>query len=331
MHPRTPPDNPAPADPDQIRSAIAVLAAANPGIVEIDAPLAEFTTFRIGGPALGMIRVRTPAEAQKFLKTASELKIPVAFIGGGSNLLIDDRGFCGLALKMEIVDVEFAGDIVTAGAGLPFDTLIARCLDEGLVGLEFASGIPGSLGGAVVGNAGCYGHEIGEFLVSVTVLHPDGTVATAGPGDLDFGYRHSALKENDDLLLTATLKLGHGDVAAAKAVRAEWIAERSVKHPVTDPCAGSYFKNLEPSEPGGRRRAAGEFLDRAGVHGMQVGGAAVYQKHANIIINTGNATSADVLELAERMKRAVQAEFGIELVPEVRYLPWNSGDSRICG
>lgn len=331
MHPRTPPDNSAPRDPEEVRAAISILAAANPGAVELDHPLAGLTTFRIGGPALGLVRVANPAEAARFLTAAREASIPVVCIGGGSNLLIDDRGFCGLALKMEITDVGFDGDRVTAGAGLPFDELIARCLDRGLTGLEFASGIPGSVGGAVAGNAGCYGHEIGEFLVSAEVLRPEGKIMTLAPEDLEFSYRHSALKENDNLLLRVELQLERGDLEAALAVRMDHMAQRRVKHPVSEPCAGSYFKNLEPAVPGGRRRAAGELLDRAGVHGMRVGGAAVFPGHANIIINTGGATCSDVLELAERMRRAVSDSFGVELVPEVRYLPWNSGDSSICG
>ena len=311
--------DPAPRD---VRAALADLAAAYPGRVESDVPLRDLTTFRIGGPALGLVRVHTPEEAAEFHAGARDRRLPLVALGGGSNLLVDDRGFCGLVLKMELDTFAVDGEEVVAGAGLDFDDLVARSLAAGLVGLEFASGIPGSLGGAVVGNAGCFGHEIGEYLREITLLRPDGRIETVPPAALDLCYRHSALKGSGDLVLQVRLGLGRGDTGGALRVREGNIALRRAKHPWREPCAGSYFQNLPPDEPGGRRRAAGELLERAGVKGLRVGGAAVYPKHANIIVNTGDATCADVLALADLMKAAVRERFGVELREEVRHLPW---------
>jgi len=310
--------------PDQIRAALAELAAAHPDIIECQVPLRELTTFRIGGPALGLVRVHTPDEALRFQLLAREHGLPLVALGGGSNILADDRGFCGLVLRLELDSFAVRGHAVTAGAGLAFDALVERSLEAGLVGLEFASGIPGTVGGAVVGNAGCHGHEIGEFLREAVVLRPDGRIEMVTPASLQLAYRSSALKSSGDLLLEATLELRSGDVGVARQVRQEHLALRRRKHPWREPSAGSYFRNLPPASPEGRRQAAGELLDRAGVKGMRVGGAAVYERHANIIINTGGATCADVLALAARMKAAVRERFGVELQEEVRHLPWRS-------
>jgi UDP-N-acetylmuramate dehydrogenase len=313
-------DDPA---PEQIQAALAELAAAHPESVECQVPLRELTTFRIGGPALGLVRVHTPDEAHRFQALAREHCLPLVALGGGSNILADDRGFCGLVLRLELETFTVRGRTVIAGAGLAFDDLVVRSLESGLVGLEFASGIPGTVGGAVVGNAGCYGHEISEFLREVVVLRPDGRIEAVTPASLQLGYRSSALKCSGDLVLEATLDLRPGDTEAAWQVRRDNIALRRKKHPWREPSAGSYFRNLPPSAPGGRRQAAGELLEKAGVKGMRVGGAAVYEQHANIIINTGNATCADVLTLAARMKAAVRDRFGVELQEEVRHLPWH--------
>ena len=330
MHRQSPPDNLDTAETRRILDAVTALAAEDARI-ETGVPLSGLTTFRIGGPAAGLRRIRTPQEAAEFLEIARARRIPVLCLGGGSNVLIDDRGFCGLVLRMEIDAVSAEGGSVTAGAGLAFDDLIAWTLDRGLTGLEFASGIPGSVGGAVAGNAGCYGHEIGEFLTAALVLGRDGALRRIPGADLGFSYRHSRLKESGELLLEVVLRLQKGDIAAARAVREEKLAERRVKHPWDEPCAGSYFKNLDPAAPGERRRAAGQLLDQAGVHGLRVGGAAIFPRHANIIVNTGAATCRDVLELAALMKERVRERFGVELQEEVRHIPWGGDPGLICG
>lgn len=284
------------------------------------APLRDLTTLRIGGPAGLVCPVQNVEQAREFQAFADRHGLPWDRLGGGSNILGDDAGFPGLLLKIETSGLAFHGDAVRAGAGLPFDRLIAATLGEGLVGLEFASGIPGTLGGALVGNAGCYGHEIGEFLVEATVLWPDGVVASVGPEEFGFRYRDTILKATRAVVLEAVLRLRRADVAAAAARRQELIADRRRKHPGREPTAGSWFKNLPPSEPGGRRRPAGALLEAVGAKQMREGDAAVYPGHANIIVNLGQATSAQVLRLADRMRDAVRDRFGIELDPEVRHL-----------
>lgn len=288
--------------------------------VRLDEPLNRWTTFCIGGPARALCRMHTPDDARRFLDNAREAEIPAVVLGGGSNVLADDDGFAGLVLQQAMSEVEVRGDAVTVGAGLDFDALVEASLKAGLPGLEFASGIPGSVGGALVGNAGCYGHEIGEFLAEALVLRADGTLETVGPEAFGFAYRHTVFKSRDDLLLSAVFRLGRGDAAAAGETRAEILADRRRKHPVDLPCAGSWFKNLPPARPGERRRAAGRLLDAAGAHGMREGDAAVFEKHANIIVNHGAARSRDVLALADRMREAVAARFGVDLRPEVRHL-----------
>lgn len=312
----TPP--PEPHDPANV--ALRRLVAAHPSDVVAGMPLRDLTTLRVGGPAAAVCRVRTPDDARRFLEFAAGHDLPTITLGGGSNVLALDDGFRGCVLRLDAGDLTVNGDTVAAGAGLPFDTLVARALEAGLTGLEFASGIPGSVGGAIVGNAGCFGHEIGEFLVEATVLNADGRLETVGPERFAFGYRRSALQGGGVLVLAVRLRLERGDTEAAGCTRLERLAERHRKHPVVEPCAGSWFRNLPPAMPGERRRAAGELLDAVGAKTMHEGDAAVFPGHANIIINRGDATSAQVRTLVERMREAVRARFGVTLAEEVRTL-----------
>lgn len=282
--------------------------------------LRDMTTLRVGGAAGLVCSLGTPEEARRFQDISRSLEVPSFVLGGGSNVLADDAGFRGVVLH--VADRSFAvrGDTVQVGCGLEFDQVIALSLNRGLTGLEFASGIPGTLGGALVGNAGCYGHEIGEFLVEALVLTRDGALQRMGPGEFGFAYRGTLLRETGHIVLQATLKLVRGDAAAAGRVRAEKIADRRSKHPVDLPSAGSWFRNLPPETPGGRRRPAGHFLELAGAKDMSEGDARVFPGHANMIVNAGCATSDQVRRLAGRMQRAVKEKFGLDLVEEVRYL-----------
>ncbi|MGD9549014.1 MAG: UDP-N-acetylmuramate dehydrogenase [Candidatus Krumholzibacteriia bacterium] len=283
-------------------------------------PLEGLTTLRVGGPADLVCSIRTPEAALRFQALAAEARIPAYVLGAGSNVLAADPGYRGVILRVETADFAAAGDVVTAGAGLGFDDLIVRSLDAGLVGLEFASGIPGTLGGALVGNAGCYGHEIGEFLLDAVVLRPDGRLETVGPEAFGFRYRETDLRETGAMVLGARFKLRRGDVHEAGRLRQEKLADRRRKHPVDTPSAGSWFRNLPPAGPGGRRRPAGELLERAGAKDMCEGPARVFPLHANIIINAGGATSAQISRLADRMRAAVRERFAVDLQEEVRRL-----------
>jgi len=288
--------------------------------VERGVPLRDLTTLQVGGPAALVCPAHNPEQARRFHEAALRSGLPWFVLGGGSNVLADDRGFSGVVMRVAGQACEMRGDVVTAAAGLGFDELIARTLRAGLTGLEFASGIPGTLGGALAGNAGCYGHEIREFVRQATVLTGDGDLVQVGCDDFGFRYRGTALRDAGSVVLEVVLQLSHGDVESACEERQAHLADRLAKHPVHEPSAGSWFRNLEPAEPGGRRQAAGALLEQVGAKAMREGDAAVFPRHANIIVNLGRAGSGDVRRLAARMRDAVRDRFGVTLEEEVRYL-----------
>jgi len=294
-------------------------------------PLRHHTTFRIGGPADYYFAARTPDQLVTALRTAHALEIPVFLLGGGSNLLVSDQGFRGLVVRNACEEVEFDGGAAQVGCGVDFLELIYRCRDRGLTGLEFAAGIPGSIGGALYGNAGCYGQDIGQFTIDCTIASLDGaTVRTLPASWFEFAYRDSRLKRDPHVLLTCLLQFKPGDRAAIQAVIDEKLEIRRAKHPQwrVEPTAGSYFKNLpvgfrfpgSTTSPGTRRTPAGQLLDECGCRGLRVGDTMVFAKHANIIVNAGHATARDVLELAAIMKARVRDRFGVELEEEVMFL-----------
>jgi UDP-N-acetylmuramate dehydrogenase len=293
--------------------------------------LSHHTTFRIGGPADWFLAARTQDQLVNALRVATELTLPCFLLGGGSNLLVSDDGFRGLVVKNAIDDVEFEGTTARVGCGADYLTFIQRCRDRGLAGLAYAAGIPGSVGGAIYGNAGCYGQDIGSRTLECTVCTLEGThVQTLPASWFQFAYRDSRLKREPRALLSCVLRLDDGDPAAIDAEIEEKLEIRRVKHPQwrIEPTAGSYFKNLPPGfqvpglphSPGTQRVAAGALLDACQCRGLRVGDAMVFPKHANILVNTGRATAIDALTLAEVMKARVRAKFGVELEEEVMFL-----------
>ena len=296
-----------------------------------DEPLRHHTTFRIGGPADWFVAAPTPEVLVATLRAARAAGVPVFLLGGGSNLLVSDEGFRGLVLKNAIEDVQFDGAAVLAGGGTDYLELIRACRARGLAGLAYAAGIPGSLGGAVYGNAGCYGQDVGSRVVECTVATLDGaTVETLPAAWFEFAYRDSRLKREPRALLSVLLRLEPGDPAAIQREIDEKLEIRRVKHPQwrEEPTAGSYFKNLPPGfqvpglphSPGTQRIPAGALLDACDCRGLRVGDAAVFAKHANILVNAGRATARDMLALAETMKARVRERFGVELEEEVMFL-----------
>ena len=294
-------------------------------------PLRLHTTFRIGGAADFYFAARTPDQLVAALRAAHEIGLPVFLLGGGSNLLVSDVGFRGLVVRNACEEVEFDGTAAHVGCGADFLDFIYQCRDRSLAGLEFAAGIPGSIGGALYGNAGCYGQDIGSFTIECTHAAPDGSKVETRPASwYEFAYRDSRLKREPRVLLTCLIQLRKGDRAASQREIEEKLEIRRVKHPQwrIEPTAGSYFKNLPPDwqvpgakhSPGTRRVAAGQLLDEVGCRGLRVGDAMVFAKHANIIVNAGHATARDVLELAEIMKSRVREKFGVELEEEVMFL-----------
>lgn len=287
-------------------------------------PLSRHTSFRIGGPAAWFARAFRAEQIAAALAVAKRAGIPALVLGGGTNLLVSDAGFDGLALRVEVggVSIGEGGRSVAVGAGVAAAALVDRLLGDGLCGLEFAAGLPGTIGGAISGNAGCFGGAFGERLVAATVIRADGAIAELGdPSWFSFAYRSSRVAEAGAAIASATFAVAPGDRSRLEEVAAGHVAVRREKHPAPGAMtAGSYFKNLPPEAPGGHRRAAGALLDQVGAKAMRVGDAAVFERHANIIVNTGHATANDVLALAAKMRDAVRDRFGVELEPEVRFV-----------
>ncbi len=293
--------------------------------------LKHHTTFRVGGPADWFVAATTQDQLVTAMRTAHELQLPCFLLGGGSNLLVSDEGFRGLVVKNAIADIAFDGTHARVGCGADYLTFIQRTSEQSLAGLAYAAGIPGSVGGAIYGNAGCYGQDVGSRVAECTVCGLDGSsVETLPAAWFQFGYRDSRLKREPRALLSCVLRLESGDKAAIGAEIADKLEIRRVKHPQwrIEPTAGSYFKNLPPGfsapglplSPGTQRIAAGALLDACECRGLRVGDAAVFAKHANILVNAGHATAADVLTLAEVMKARVRKKFGVELEEEVMFL-----------
>jgi UDP-N-acetylmuramate dehydrogenase len=294
-------------------------------------PLRHHTTFRIGGPADFYFAARTADQLVTALRTSHDAGLPVFLLGGGSNLLVSDEGFRGLVIRNAIETIEFDGTAAHVGCGADFLELIYQCRDRELSGLEFAAGIPGSVGGALYGNAGCYGEDIGTFTIECTHVALDGSGVETRPASwYQFAYRDSRLKRDPRVLLSCLLQFRKGERGAIQKVIDEKLEVRRVRHPQwrVEPTAGSYFKNLPPDwrmpgaklSPGTHRVAAGQLLDECGCRGLRVGDAMVFAKHANIIVNAGRATAREVLELAGIMKARVHEKFGVELEEEVMFL-----------
>lgn len=245
-------------------------------------------------------------------------------MGGGSNILIADEGVDTTIVRFVSDEplVERDGNTITVAGSSYLDPVVQRVGQWGLDGLNFCSGIPGTVGGAIVGNAGAWGRQVGDVLKSVSLLHVDGHVAEATPSELGFAYRHSHLKEDTRIVLSACFDLAPSSAAKLSNERAEIIERRAARHPdlAKEPCIGSFFRNIEPSSNAERRQAAGWFLEQVGAKAMRVGGARVFERHANIIVKDPNGTAADVHKLAAMMQAAVKQRFGFDLIREVRYL-----------
>lgn len=275
-------------------------------------PMSRHTTFRIGGPAQLMV---TPGTAQlpEVVAWCRERKVPYTIIGNGSNLLVGDGGIRGIviALGSRASDIAVEGNVITAEAGALLSKTAHRAAEAGLAGMEFAAGIPGSLGGAVVMNAGAYGGEMKDIIVSVQVLTREGQMCWREAGEMDFGYRHSAVADNGDIVLAARMELTPGDREAIRGRMEELRDQRVAKQPLEYPSAGSTFKRPEGYY-------AGKLIMDAGLRGFRVGDAQVAEKHCGFVINRGHATAHEVDALMQEVCRRVKEQFGVELEPEVR-------------
>ena len=296
---------------EQLHSA---LSAACPELeLRMDEPMSRHTSFRVGGPAALIALPKTVEEAQACIKTAVSLGVEPFFLGNGSNLLVPDEGVQRFLIKPVpgLNQIVRDGNTITAGSGVTLARLAMFARDNDLTGLEFAHGIPGSLGGAVFMNAGAYGGEMAQVVRSVTCLNIDGEIETVT--DFDFGYRKSIFSDGKRLILSAVMELQPGDRAAITARMDELAAQRQSKQPLEFPSAGSMFKR-----PVGH--FAGALIEQSGLKGFSVGGAQVSDKHAGFVINAGGATCSDVLELVRQVQMRVMEKFGVELEMEVRVL-----------
>ncbi len=286
--------------------------------------LQDYSNFRIGGKADYFFAATSLPELVSSIRLARELSLPFFIIGGGYNLLFDDHGFRGLIIKNAVIKIEKKGDKgkIEALAGTPLKDVLQFSMEEGLSSFEFLSGIPGTVGGAVYGNAGAFDQSIGDFLSGAVILDEEGDKKNIKKDYFGFGYRHSSLKGGKDVLLSAVFELHPGEKEKIKSRIEEILETRKEKHPpegVAYP--GSYFKN--PVLPDGKKVPAAFFLDKVGAKNLRMGGAFVYSGHANFIINQGGASAHDVLSLARELKRRVREQFGVELEEEVIFLPAN--------
>lgn len=287
-------------------------------LLRFDIPLAEYSSFHTGGTAAYFIDTKTVDETVHAVITASQNKIPFFIIGGGSNLLISDKGYDGLVIKINILGIKKIGDTeIECCAGEELMHLVSFAAENGLQGLEFAAGIWGSVGGAVYGNAGAYGGEIKDVLTEIMLLDRVGNLKKVKPDYCRFGYRDSYLKQTQEIVLSVKLSLQKGRKEELLTKIDEILAIRASKHPVKQYCAGSFFKNIPDSKEKYGKLPVGRLLDEIGAKSMSVGGAKVFEKHANIIINDGTAKSKDIRELADILKKKVFDTFGITLEDEV--------------
>ncbi|HBI86190.1 MAG TPA: UDP-N-acetylenolpyruvoylglucosamine reductase [Ruminococcus sp.] len=297
---------------------LTALCAANGAEITLNAPLAPLTTFKIGGPCDALITLQNLDSAKAVFAFLRENQIPHRLIGRGSNLLVPDEGYAGVVLKLggqlaNYLALDDDGCGIHCGAGVSLQKLCQFALENSLTGLEFAYGIPGSVGGAIFMDAGAYDGDISQVLANALVLQPDGLFHSIPAADMDFRYRHSIFMEHPEwIILNAYFTLKKGDPEAIRGRMQELIGRRKDKQPLEFPSAGSTFKR-----PAGSY--ASKLIDECGLKGYTVGGAQVSEKHAGFVINRGGATFADVMSVCAHVRETVQQQTGfvLDLEPEI--------------
>ena len=289
--------------------------AVGAGIFLTDEPMSRHTTFRTGGPADIYIEPSGVEELKQVLDICREENVAYTIIGNGSNLLVGDGGYRGVLISFgkPFAQVTIEGAQVRTGAGALLSAVAKQVLNASLTGFEFAAGIPGTIGGAVVMNAGAYGGELCQVLREATVLTPEGEVKTLPAEELELGYRTSCVQKNGYIVLEAVLQLQPGNADDIRVVMDDLASKRREKQPLEYPSAGSTFKRPEG-------HFAGRLIQNAGLRGFRVGGAQVSEKHCGFVINRDHATSADILSLCRQVQEKVKAQSGVELELEVKLL-----------
>ena len=281
--------------------------------IKYNEPMKKHTSFKIGGPAECFIKAQKIEEIQEILKLVKENNIPLKIIGNGSNLLVKDEGIKGIVLKIDIKKIEIQGNNVTVGSGVKLGELAPKLLREELAGFEFASGIPGTIGGAIRMNAGAHGSEMKDIVKTVTYMDRDGKMHKIKNEEAKFEYRNSRFSKEDNVILETELELEKGNKEEIQAKMTEYANFRKEKQPIEYPSAGSTFKR-------GADFITAKLIDECGLKGFQIGGAQISEKHAGFIINKENATAEDVIKLIEYTKEQVYNKFGKKIELEVEII-----------
>jgi len=288
------------------------------------AALAPYTTFRVGGPADWLVLASRASEVKAAISAARACGLPVVVLGGGSNVLVADSGVRAVVIRVHGGEAAPVGEgRVRADAGLTINGLVRWTINRGIAGLEAWAGTPGTVGGAIHGNAHFKGRNIGELIDSVEAAGADGHVLRIPAADMEFGYDRSRLPRTREIVLTADFRVSGGDPAALRAVARESLAYRKRTQPLEAASAGCIFQNPDPATdqvPDGIPWSAGALVDRAGLKGVREGAARVSPTHGNFIVNEGGARAADIRRLIERCRDAVRTKFGVELRDEIVYL-----------
>jgi UDP-N-acetylmuramate dehydrogenase len=289
-----------------------------------DVPLAPFTTFRVGGPAEWLIDTRSSDEIVVALRIAHQERVPVTMLGGGSNVLVSDRGVRGLVVRTRGGDVSRVDEHrIRADAAVTINGLVRWTINHGVASLEAWAGTPGTVGGAIHGNAHFGGRLIGELVDSVRLADRVGSVQQVPAAAMAFGYDRSRLQSTGEVLLSAVFRVSSGDPSALRATARASLAFRKRTQPLETPSAGCIFQNPEPGRdavPDGIPWSAGALVDRAGLKGANAGGARVSPAHGNFIVNEGSATAAEIRQLIDRCRTAVRDRFGVDLREEIVYV-----------
>jgi UDP-N-acetylmuramate dehydrogenase len=287
---------------------------------QADAPLAPLTTFKVGGPAEFLADISSEAELRALVREASDAGIPVTPLGGGSNVLVADEGIRGVVVRLRLTDIERVDrETVRAGAGVTINGLVRWTIGRGLAGLEAWAGTPGTVGGAIRGNAHWGGQDIATRVRSVTLAARDGSIVDVPRDEMGFAYDRSRIIDTGEIVVAASFAVAEGNVEELRARARASLHYRKQTQPLAMPSAGCIFQNPSPDDavPAGIPRSAGALIDRAGLKGLRIGGARISERHANFIVNDGGATADDIRQLIERARDEVRRRFGVELRDEV--------------
>ena len=277
--------------------------------------MSNYTSFKIGGPAEYLIKIQTPEELKEILKIIKNQEVPLTIIGNGSNILVSDSGIKGIVLKIEINTFELNTQTayLKVGSGVKLGFIAQKCLKSEIAGFEFASGIPGTIGGAIRMNAGAHGKEMKDVVINVTYMDRDGEIHKIQNEEARFEYRNSLFANKDYIILEVEMQLEKGNSEEIQAQMTEYATYRKEKQPIEYPSAGSTFKR-------GTDFITAKLIDECGLKGYQIGGAQISEKHAGFIINKENATAEDVIKLMEYTKEQVYNKFGKKIEPEIEII-----------